>query len=122
MLDSLTNTALGSRHVFSRSLHNGLKIHMFDLGMNPKLFCLLNLHDSITVGDLELPSGAKALVDAGTVVVQCVEPVAELEEEAAEEPAEPEVIGEKKEEEGTSDQSCPPWWRGAVDETRSWTG
>jgi len=64
----------------------------------------LNLHDSITVGDLEMPAGAKSLVDAATVVVQCVEPAVELEEEEEAEAAEPEVIGEKKEEEG-SDKS-----------------
>lgn len=64
----------------------------------------LNLHDSITVGDLELPAGAKALVDAGTVVVQCIEPAVEEEEDLGAEQVEPEIIGEKKEE-GKSDES-----------------
>ena len=55
---------------------------------------------SITVGDLVLPTGAETLIDADTVVVQCVERVAEDEEAegAAIGPAEPEVIGQKAEE------------------------
>jgi large subunit ribosomal protein L25 len=61
----------------------------------------LNLDESITVGDLELPEGATVKAAPEAVVVQCVVP-AELpeEEEAAEAVAgEPEVIGAKPDEE-----------------------
>ena len=51
------------------------------------------------VGDLELPQGVKALVDAATVVVSCVAPVEVSEEETAAGEEEPEVIGRKKTEE-----------------------
>ncbi len=60
----------------------------------------LELGDTITVADLELPASAVVALAPETILVQCVE-VAELadedEGEAAE--AEPEVIGRKKEEE-----------------------
>ncbi len=63
----------------------------------------LGLNESITAGELELPSTAKIGCPADTVVVQCVVPtVAPEEEEAlAGEPGEgePEVIGRKPEEE-----------------------
>lgn len=66
-----------------------------------------NLHvgDSLTVDDLELPAGAKVLVDGDTVIVQCVEPVEQPEDDEAIPGAtsiEPEVIG-KKDEEGEGD-------------------
>ncbi|HKD38191.1 MAG TPA: 50S ribosomal protein L25 [Pirellulales bacterium] len=58
----------------------------------------LEIGGSVTVGQLELPQGVKLLSDADAVAVQCVEPVAEVEEEAAPtEGAEPEVIGRKAE-------------------------
>ena len=52
------------------------------------------------VSDLELPQGAKALVDAALPVVSCVAPV-EVSDEETDSPddAEPEVIGRKKSEE-----------------------
>jgi len=51
----------------------------------------------LNVGDLELPPGAKALVDAATVVVSCVAPVeVSDEEETSAEEGEPEIIGRKK--------------------------
>jgi len=61
----------------------------------------LNLHESITAADLELPGTASILCEPDRVIVQCVEPAAEPEEEEAEsaESAEPEVIGRKPEEE-----------------------
>ena len=65
----------------------------------------LTIGDSVTAGDLQLPSGAKLISDAEAVVVQCVEARAEEEgEEAAVAPgaAEPEVIGRKAEEEEPS--------------------
>lgn len=62
----------------------------------------LKLGDSIKISDLALPATVSILLDPETLVVECVEPVEEAEEEAAaaEGTAEPEVIGRKKEEEG----------------------
>ena len=48
------------------------------------------------VSDIELPQGAKVLLDATTVVVSCVAPVEVSEEETAAGEGEPEVIGRKK--------------------------
>lgn len=61
----------------------------------------LGLRDTITVKDVPLPEGAKALADPDEVVVVCHPPAGEEEEEAAVAPAEagpaePEVIGRKK--------------------------
>ena len=59
----------------------------------------LELDGSIAASDLELPEGAKLMVDDETLVVQCEEAAPELEEEALPtEGAEPEVIGRKEEE------------------------
>jgi large subunit ribosomal protein L25 len=58
----------------------------------------LELNQSITIGQLQLPAGIKVLEDPEDVVVECVEPVEELETEAGEGVVEPEVIGRKKEE------------------------
>lgn len=63
----------------------------------------LNLDESITAGDLELPPTATTTCPEDTVVVQCAVPAAVVEEEAAAEEgaeAEPEVIGRKPGEEG----------------------
>lgn len=59
----------------------------------------LELPGAITAKELTLPEGAKLLgVDADEVVVQCVEPTAEVETDAdAGAGAEPEVIGRKAE-------------------------
>jgi len=65
----------------------------------------LEMTQSITVAQLDLPAGIAVLVDPETVVVECAEPV--VEEEAAATAAvegEPEVIGRKKEEEGESEE------------------
>ncbi len=62
----------------------------------------LKLEDSITLAALQLPEGARLLVeDLSAIVVECIVPQ-ELPEEGAAEavPGEPEVIGAKKEEEG----------------------
>jgi large subunit ribosomal protein L25 len=60
----------------------------------------LKLGDSITVSALELPAGARVLEELDTVVVQCVVPTEAPEELTGEAGAgEPEVIGEKKDEE-----------------------
>ncbi len=65
----------------------------------------LELNDTITAGELELPSGAKLLIDPSTVVVQCAERAEVVEEEEGAEPAEPEVIGRREDEdsEGAGD-------------------
>ena len=68
-----------------------------------KLFVSINklkLDDHITLGQIELPPKAKALGDPESIVVQCVIPEEKPEEEGEGGPAEPEVIGAKKEEEG----------------------
>ena len=65
----------------------------------------LSLGDSITVGDLVLPEGAKALADADTIVIHVVKAAGESEETAATEgaAAEPEVIRREKEAEESED-------------------
>jgi large subunit ribosomal protein L25 len=62
----------------------------------------LKLEDKITLAELQIPQGAKLLVeDLEAIVVQCIVPQELPEEGAAEAVAgEPEVIGAKKEEEG----------------------
>ncbi len=58
----------------------------------------LEIGSEIKVSELELPQGVKLLSDGDAVAVQCVEPVAEVEEAAGlTEGAEPEVIGRKPE-------------------------
>jgi large subunit ribosomal protein L25 len=57
--------------------------------------------DTLTAADIEdLPAGAKVLVDPETPLLHCVEAVVEVEGEAEEGGAEPEVIGREAEEEG----------------------
>ena len=77
-----------------RSMTDKIEVRLHDLQLNQK----------ITVGDLNLPEGSKAVLDASTVVVQCVEESAETGDEdeglSVTGPAEPEVIGEKKDDEG----------------------
>ncbi len=65
----------------------------------------LHMNGALTAQNLELPSGAKLLVPADEVLVQCVPPAPEEEEPVpVPEAAEPELIGrkagEKEEEEG----------------------
>jgi len=60
----------------------------------------LKLEGKITIADLDLPAGVKVHADPEEIVVECVVPAVEMEEEAAEGAAEPEVIGRKKEEGG----------------------
>lgn len=58
----------------------------------------LVLNGEILLAELELPAGASIVGDTDAVVVQCVVPTEAPEEEAADRgPAEPEVIGAKKE-------------------------
>jgi large subunit ribosomal protein L25 len=59
----------------------------------------LQLGDSLTADDLELPEGATLITPGPTVLVQCVEAQVPEEEEVAVETAEPEVIGKKEEDE-----------------------
>ncbi len=65
----------------------------------------LKLGDSIAIGSLELPPTVIVLLDPEMLVVECSEPV-EMEEEStgADQVAEPEVIGRKKEEEGEEEE------------------
>jgi large subunit ribosomal protein L25 len=61
----------------------------------------LGLLGTITAAELPIPQGATLGCELDTVVVQCIEPAAELEEEAeVSGEAEPEVIGRKPGEEG----------------------
>ena len=57
----------------------------------------LEMNGSITVAELDLPSGAIALVDGEQAVVQCAELVEQAEDETEGGDIEPEVIGRKKE-------------------------
>ncbi len=59
----------------------------------------LQLDESLKISAIELPEGARLLVDADALVVQCVAPAVVAEEEEAAETAEPEVIGRKAEDE-----------------------
>ena len=61
----------------------------------------LQLDQSITAGEIEIPEGAKLLIADDEVVVQCVVVEAAEEPEPGDESvaAEPEVIGRKKEDE-----------------------
>jgi large subunit ribosomal protein L25 len=55
----------------------------------------LELLGTITIAQMELPQGVAVLGDPEAIVVQCVEPVEEVEAEAGTEGAEPEIIGRK---------------------------
>jgi large subunit ribosomal protein L25 len=59
----------------------------------------LALKGQILVKDVKLPDGATVLDDPEEIVVQCVEPAAESDEETGGEAAEPELIGRKREDE-----------------------
>lgn len=65
----------------------------------------LQLDESITVGQIELPEGAETSVDPETIIIQCVEKQAEEEEEATPTvgAAEPEVIGKKDDDQDGGD-------------------
>ncbi len=67
----------------------------------------LNIGDSIRAGQIELPDGAELIGDPEalicTIIMVAEEEVEPVEAEEA--PAEPEVIGEKKEEEGQAEES-----------------
>jgi large subunit ribosomal protein L25 len=67
----------------------------------------LELHGSLSTSDIEdLPPGAKILVDEPQVIVQCVEPPEEPEEEElAVGEAEPEIIGRKDKDEAESEEA-----------------
>jgi large subunit ribosomal protein L25 len=63
----------------------------------------LEMFDTIELDKLELPEGATIIGDTSQVIVSCIEPIAELEEEPEEGivpgEGEPEVLGRKKEDE-----------------------
>lgn len=63
------------------------------------VFDASNLHvgDSVHVRELPVPKGVAVLDDPDEIVASVVAPAKEIEEEVAEEAAEPEVIGEKPE-------------------------
>lgn len=64
----------------------------------------LQLGQAILASQLPIPAGAKLLTNPDDIVVQCIEPLGEIEVEAAEGTgAEPEIIGRKPEEEETKD-------------------
>jgi large subunit ribosomal protein L25 len=63
----------------------------------------LEVGHTIKVHDLQLPKGAKALVDGDETVVTCLHPSKKAEEAGAAGAAEPEVIGRKAAEEGESE-------------------
>lgn len=79
-----------------RSMTDHIEVVINELGMDEK----------ITLADIDLPDGAVYDLDPSTVVVQCIEKVEKAEEEetaVGDMGAEPEVIGEKKDDEGGSD-------------------
>jgi len=65
----------------------------------------LELDQSITAGEVELPPAASLLIDGSEIVVSCVTPSAEAETAEGEEGgmAEPEVIGRKADDEEGDD-------------------
>jgi large subunit ribosomal protein L25 len=64
----------------------------------------LEKNGSLSVADLDLPEGAKMLVDDDTVIATCTEPEEELEdEEGVGGMMEPEVIGRKADDEEEAD-------------------
>lgn len=66
----------------------------------------LAIGGSLTCGDLEMPPGAALVTDADELIVHCVTPREEAEEEAATgEGAEPEIIGRKAGEEGEGEEN-----------------
>lgn len=65
----------------------------------------LDVGDAIHVSQLELPARATLVTDEHEVVVHCVQPTAEPEEEAeGGAPSEPELVGRKSEDEEDSDE------------------
>lgn len=66
----------------------------------------LAMNASITASEIGLPEGAKLLTDPEAVIVQCIEPTPEVDEEEAgiAGEAEPEVIGGRKEEDEESSE------------------
>jgi large subunit ribosomal protein L25 len=78
-----------------RSMTDKIEININDLELDQK----------ITVGQLELPEGSEAVLDPDTLVVQCIvrQEFDEDEDSADLGAVEPEVIGEKKDDEGGGD-------------------
>lgn len=59
----------------------------------------LGFNQAITLGEVALPEGVKALGEPNTLVVECMDAVDKVESEESTDGAEPEVIGRKKAEE-----------------------
>ncbi len=86
--------------VVEQTIHE-VEIECEALSIPEKLFLLvnsLNVGDSLTAAQVQLPEGATLLTDADAVVVHCVVPTEADEETESEAGAEPEVIGRKAEE------------------------
>lgn len=65
----------------------------------------LKLGDTITVAQVPVPEGTKVFLESDEIVVQCVMPAEEPEEGEGEGvPAEPELIGRKKEDEEAEEE------------------
>ncbi|MDR2116307.1 MAG: 50S ribosomal protein L25 [Planctomycetaceae bacterium] len=64
----------------------------------------LEFNQTLHVSDLELPAGAKALIDETTIVVSCSLPVEVSDEETVSGEEEPEVIGRKKTDEESEEE------------------
>ncbi len=65
----------------------------------------LNLNESITAGEVEIPASATLVSPADQVIVQCTEPVEVTDEEEGAASVEPEVIGRKAEDEEEGGES-----------------
>ena len=59
----------------------------------------LNLGESVTAGDVEIPGSATLITPDDQIIVQCIEPAEEAGEDDGAESLEPEVIGRKAEDE-----------------------
>ncbi len=59
----------------------------------------LELGDSITAADIEIPPSAKLITPDDQIIVQCIEPTEDLDEEEGADSLEPEIIGRKAEDE-----------------------
>ncbi|MDR2757701.1 MAG: 50S ribosomal protein L25 [Planctomycetaceae bacterium] len=64
----------------------------------------LEFNQTLHVSDLELPAGAKVLIDETTIVVSCSMPVEVSEDETSPSEEEPEVIGRKKTDEESEEE------------------
>ncbi|MBL7140482.1 MAG: 50S ribosomal protein L25 [Planctomycetes bacterium] len=93
-------------HAVLQQTLDALKIECLPGDIPERILCLvaaLQVGDSVTVADLQVPAGVKVLTDPEVVVATlspAVAAEAAIEEAAAAAAAEPEVIGRKPDEEG----------------------